>query len=47
MNSQLVTGIEREIKEQGANVANINIFDWAHRGALDAVGRFCGSWYSM
>ncbi|KAF8607894.1 cytochrome P450 [Ceratobasidium sp. AG-I] len=36
---KLVAGIEHEIKEQGAEVANIDMFEWAHRSALDAVGQ--------
>ncbi|KAB5594652.1 Cytochrome P450 family protein [Ceratobasidium theobromae] len=37
-NSQLVAGIEHEIKEQGEAAASVDIFKWTHRGALDAVG---------
>ncbi|ELU45686.1 cytochrome P450 domain-containing protein [Rhizoctonia solani AG-1 IA] len=32
-------GIEREIKEQGTNAISVDIFGWAHRGALDAIGK--------
>ncbi|KAF8681496.1 cytochrome p450 [Rhizoctonia solani] len=31
-------GIEREIKEQGTNAISVDIFGWAHRSALDAIG---------
>ncbi|KAG8687436.1 hypothetical protein FRC08_011965 [Ceratobasidium sp. 394] len=38
-NSQLVERIEHEVTAQGAEVALVNVFEWCHRCALDAVGR--------
>ncbi|KAH7343622.1 cytochrome P450 [Rhizoctonia solani] len=31
-------GIERQIREQGTDIASIDIFEWTHRSALDAIG---------
>ncbi|CAE6437873.1 unnamed protein product [Rhizoctonia solani] len=35
---KLIAGIERQIKEQGTDTASIDIFEWTHRSALDAIG---------
>ncbi|KAG9100943.1 cytochrome P450-dit2 [Ceratobasidium sp. 370] len=35
----LVAQVEHEVTAQGAGVAMVNVFEWGHRCALDAVGR--------
>ncbi|KAJ1308817.1 hypothetical protein OPQ81_004505 [Rhizoctonia solani] len=35
---KLIAGVERQIKEQGTDTVSIDIFEWSHRSALDAVG---------
>ncbi|CAE6538021.1 unnamed protein product [Rhizoctonia solani] len=35
---KLIAGIERQMKEQGKDVASIDVFEWTHRSALDAIG---------
>ncbi|CAE6528323.1 unnamed protein product [Rhizoctonia solani] len=35
---KLIAGIERQIKEQGTDAVSVDIFEWSHRSALDAIG---------
>ncbi|CAE6513724.1 unnamed protein product [Rhizoctonia solani] len=35
---RLIAGIERQIKEQGTGATSVDIFEWTHRSALDAIG---------